>query len=106
MSIKSKLKHWYTKPRKGGMFDFMQWVLTEPKAFRVTMVMGYFSGTFIFGGMTILGFVYNFYGIVKVLNGVMFLSSLYNIKKYYKNRKLWRETDMCIYDVVIGGKIK
>lgn len=53
MTIKEKIKHWYTKPRSGKAFEFTNWVLNSPKAMEITLAMGHVVAVLIFLALSI-----------------------------------------------------
>lgn len=80
---KSKIKHWWTKPRKGVLFEFGTWVLTDPKAYGVTMIMGKVAPFFVFGGFTLLWFLAGNIDL-GVIFGIFWLLSCINFYKFVK----------------------
>ena len=87
MKMKMKKKkqnkdNWYTKPR---FFDgFTNWILFNPKALTITMIMGHWIAMLLFLTLFIFSLA-NDWGIVwRVILGLVFGLTLWNLLKHYK----------------------
>ena len=87
MSIKSKIKHWWTKPRNGVLFEFGTWVLTDPKAYGVTMIMGKVAPFVLFGFFTIIWILAGNIDLA-VIFGIFWLLTSINFYKFIKNIRM------------------
>lgn len=73
--------------KKKGFKNFGFWLLTDPKAFQVTMFMAAMGGTVIFGALSILGWVFQWNLFLTVLWTVFALLSGWKSFNYFKNKK-------------------
>ena len=83
MSIINKLKYWYTKPRSHKIFGLSTWIMTDPKAFSIVLIMGYVVAVVLFGGITFLAWWFGWNWILKGIFTFGFLLSLRNLYKFY-----------------------
>lgn len=101
-----KLKHWYTKPRKGFVFDVMDYALYDPEALNITMIMGHIVTILVFFVIGLICFIY-----VHPLLGMVFgVIALHSMWKCYNHFKIGKQTGgitkyykMSMYDLVYGG---
>ena len=105
MKPKYKEYNWYTKPRKSD--KFIRWVIFNPKALSILMVMGHLIAIILFG----LLYVWAMYSgglFLKVLSFALFVLTLNNLMKFYKFQKktgsIFEHSSM--NDMVFSGKRK
>ena len=84
MSLFNKIKYWYTRPRSGKIFGFATWVMTEPKAFSIVLIMGYVVACALFGGITFLSWWLGWNWLAKGIFTFGFLLSLRNLYRFFK----------------------
>ena len=103
--MKQKLKDWYTRPRKGYLFQLSAWILNEPSALGIVFFMGLSISTILFLGLSVL-FLYKGWLIGSMIIGVFGLASLY---KLFKLWQVSRKTGiMNVFDTfnmqdIVGG---
>jgi len=101
MGIKNKIKYWYTKPRSGKAFGFTTWILTDPKAMGILLIMGYIVAAFMFTTLFILAVYFDWILPVKIIMGIFALVSIRNLYKYIRfNRKTGTATNYAMNDVL------
>ena len=105
MSLKSKFKEWYLKPRGGKLMDFSMWVLTDNKAMGILLIMGHIVSFLLFSTLLVVGFWLN-WGILgkAILAGGVLLTAR-NLYRYIKyQRKDEMITNMSMDNMLYGGK--
>ena len=56
--LKAKFKNWYTKPRYGKLFDFSVWILENPQALTIALIMGVLLSSVVFFGLLVFILLY------------------------------------------------
>jgi len=87
MKMFKRIKEWYKKPRKGLLFETSIYILNEPHAFNVLLMMGMVSGTIMFSFLTLIFFMGEMY-ILTGLFGTFTLAILYKLYTLYKLGKV------------------
>ena len=99
--IKDRFKRWYTRPRSSYIFGLSNWIMTEPKAMDILMMMGHSTSTVIFSGLTILSFI--FWGwLPRILFGVCTILTGRNLYKHFKLRKV--KLDYSLNEMIFKNK--
>ena len=75
------------KTKNKGFKNFGFWLLTDPKAFQVTMLMAAIGGTTIFGLLSILGWIFHWHMAITTIWSIFALLSGWKSYKYFKARK-------------------
>jgi len=105
MNIINRLKYWYTRPRSGKMFGFASWIMTDPKAFSIVLIMGYVVAVALFGGIASLAWFFSWNWIAKGIFTFGFLLSSRNLYRFYiTHRKTGSAIDMTMSDFLGKGK--
>jgi len=101
--MKEQLKDWYTKPRKSD--KFIRWIMFDPKALSVLMVMGHLVAFALFAALFVWS-VISFGWFMKIFSFVLVALTVYNLIKYYRfQRKTGSIFDSAsMNDMVYGGK--
>ena len=103
--IKDKFMHWYTKPRYGKLFDFSVWVLENPKALSVALIMGMCLASVMFLTLFIFSIINHWFILFPVIFGVIFIMVT---RMAYKNINFMRKTgsafDELNIQTIMGAK--
>ena len=67
--------------------SFGIWLLSDPKAFQVTMLSGAIGGTVIFGTLAILGWTFGLPAILNIFLSIFAIFSSWKSYKYFKTKK-------------------
>ncbi len=86
------------KPKKPG---FSQFLLHDPKAFKITYFIGIIGGTLVILALLILSLIFNFNIFFKILFGVLLIIQLWNSYKLLKIKKVLKTT---LNETLYGGK--
>ena len=87
--LKNKFMEWYTKPRYGKLFDFSVWVLENPQALTIALIMGMCLGSVMFLSLLIFSIIKHWFPLFPVLFGVLFIIIT---RMAYKNIMFMRKT--------------
>jgi hypothetical protein len=82
---------------------FWEWVMFDPKAFKVLFGMSIITGLLISIVTFILSIVFDWYGEIKFILLIVMVSSIYN---FIKNYKMLKYTDYSLNEFVYNGKYK
>ena len=80
----NKIKEWYTKPRMSD--KFVRWIMFDPKALSVLMVMGHIVAFVIFLALFVWS-MFSFGWFMKIFSLILVGLTVYNLIKYYRFQK-------------------
>ena len=80
-----KIKDWYLKPRKGKIFEFVNWILLNPHAFEIMIAMSHIVSFIIFVTVTIFVGIWSEWNPFALILPVLMLGlTTKNLYKYIK----------------------
>ena len=79
---------WYNKKREGRLFRVSGYILNDPQAFVITMLMGFIMTMVIFSTLAVLSYAYNYGIILTILFSVI---AVLNGKKLYQMIQITRK---------------
>jgi len=93
---------WLNKKREGKIFSVSNYILNDPEALVITMLMGFGLTLLIFGGLAILSAMYGWgWFLIALFGGIC----LFNAKKLYDMIKVIKHSGLkgVFGNMTIGG---
>jgi hypothetical protein len=103
--IKEKIHNWFTRPR--GFDNFVRWIIFNPKALSILMVMGHIVAVILFLLLAIASWIWfdTFMQIISLILLFLVFRTLYKYIKFQrKTGSIFESAN--VNDVVFGGKKK